>query len=59
MLKEIIPMIDHRAKFRANLEEWRKVLALANNQASVMVRISYLHFTYIPIPKFKLHINNF
>ncbi|KAL4119177.1 hypothetical protein QTP88_012022 [Uroleucon formosanum] len=36
MLKDMIPMIGHRAKFRANLEEWRKVLALANNQASVI-----------------------
>lgn len=42
MLKDIIPMIGHRAKFRANLEEWRKVLALANNQVSVMVRITYI-----------------
>lgn len=59
MLKDMIPMIGHRAKFRANLEEWRKVLALANNQASVMVRITYLHFTYFSITKFILHINNF
>ncbi|XP_022176321.1 uncharacterized protein LOC111037837 [Myzus persicae] len=42
MLKDVIPMVGHRAKFRANLEEWRKVLALANNQVSVMVRIMYL-----------------
>ncbi|CAI6367798.1 unnamed protein product [Macrosiphum euphorbiae] len=33
MLREIMPMIGDRAKFNANLEEWRKVIALANNQA--------------------------
>lgn len=32
MLKEIIPMVGHRAKSRANLEEWRNVIALANDQ---------------------------
>ncbi|KAL5246036.1 hypothetical protein ACI65C_013444 [Semiaphis heraclei] len=41
MIKDIIPMIGDRAKFRANLEEWRKVLALANNQVSVMPNLEY------------------
>lgn len=43
MLKEIIPMIGHRAKFRANLEEWRKVIALANNQVIYQVSNIFLY----------------
>lgn len=47
MLKEIIPVIGHRAKFRANLEEWRKVIALANNQVSLMVSSIFIYFTFV------------
>jgi tyrosine-protein phosphatase YwqE len=43
MLKEIIPMIGHRAKFRAILEEWRKVIALANNQVIYQVSNIFLY----------------
>lgn len=32
-MKEIIPMIGHRAKFKINLEEWRKVITLVNNES--------------------------
>jgi len=42
MLREIMPMIGDRAKFNANLEEWRKVLALANNQAPFTVLVNLL-----------------
>lgn len=38
MIKEIIPLVGHRAKFKANLEEWRKVIALANDQVSYLVK---------------------
>lgn len=37
MLREIMPMIGDRSKFKANLDEWRKVIALANNQPKFMV----------------------
>ncbi|KAF0707515.1 SAM domain-containing protein [Aphis craccivora] len=34
MVKELIPKIGHRAKFMTNLEEWRKVLNITNDQVS-------------------------
>jgi len=40
MVKELIPKIGHRAKFMTNLEEWRKVLNITNDQVSAcLVRI--------------------
>lgn len=49
MLKEIIPIVGHRAKFRANLEEWRKVIALANDQITLLVSIFFI-FIYFHLP---------
>lgn len=38
MMKELIPKIGHRAKLKANIDEWRKVLDLTNdNQITIMV----------------------
>jgi len=43
MMKEIIPMVGHRAKFKVNLEEWRKVITQVNDQSfNNMVRMLYL-----------------
>lgn len=40
MIKELIPKIGHRAKFKTNLEEWRKVLNITNDQVSAcLVRV--------------------
>lgn len=37
-MKELIPKIGHRAKLKANIDEWRKVLDLTNdNQITIMV----------------------
>jgi len=43
MMKEIIPMVGHRAKFKVNIEEWRKVITQVNDQSfNNMVRMLYL-----------------
>lgn len=36
MVKEMIPMIGHRAKFKANLEEWKKALTITTNDGVTM-----------------------
>ncbi|XP_060860095.1 uncharacterized protein LOC132937269 [Metopolophium dirhodum] len=48
MMKEIIPMVGHRAKFKVNLEEWRKVITQVNDQSfNNMVRMLYLSPVYL------------
>lgn len=37
MIKEIIPMVGHRAKFKCNLEEWKKALTVTN-EVTILVR---------------------
>ncbi|XP_025413806.1 uncharacterized protein LOC112685948 [Sipha flava] len=31
MMKELVPKIGHRAKIKANVDEWRKLLDLTND----------------------------
>jgi len=41
MLREIMPMIGDGEKFKANLEKWRKVIALTNQpQFMVLTNLS-------------------
>lgn len=37
MIKEIIPMVGHRAKVKGNLEEWKKALTVTN-EVTILVR---------------------
>lgn len=47
MIKEMIPMIGHRAKFKANLKEWRKAIDITNDQVtSILVRTNLKIITY-------------
>lgn len=32
MMKELVPKIGHRAKLKANIDEWKKVIDMTNNQ---------------------------
>ncbi|KAF0747614.1 SAM domain-containing protein [Aphis craccivora] len=50
MMKEIIPMIGHRAKFKINLEEWRKVITLVNNEYFNNTGSTDSHAIIIDIP---------
>lgn len=37
MMKELVPKIGHRAKLKANIDEWKKVLDLTSSQITIMV----------------------
>lgn len=37
MMKELVPKIGHRAKLKANTDEWKKVLDLTSSQITIMV----------------------
>lgn len=37
MMKELVPKVGHRAKLKANIEEWKKVLDLTSSQITIMV----------------------
>ncbi|KAE9529992.1 hypothetical protein AGLY_011454 [Aphis glycines] len=50
MMKEILPMIGHRAKFKINLEEWRKVITLVNNESFNNTDGTDSHAIIIDIP---------
>uniref|UniRef100_A0A2S2NSH2 Uncharacterized protein n=1 Tax=Schizaphis graminum TaxID=13262 RepID=A0A2S2NSH2_SCHGA len=36
MMKELVPKIGHRAKLKANIDEWKKVLDLTSSQITIM-----------------------
>jgi len=39
MMRELVPKIGHRAKLKANIDEWKKVLDITSSQITIMVSI--------------------
>lgn len=37
MMKELVPKIGDRAKLKANIDEWKKVLDVTNSQITILV----------------------
>jgi len=37
MMKELAPKVGHRAKHKANIEEWKKVQDLTSSQITIIV----------------------
>jgi len=37
IMKKRVPKVGHRAKLKANIEEWKKVLDLTSSQITIMV----------------------
>lgn len=42
-MKELVPKIGHRAKLKANIDEWKRVLDFTNRQITILVST----FSYI------------
>jgi hypothetical protein len=40
MMKKLVPKIGHRAKLKANVDEWRKVLDLTNDTQTTFMMVS-------------------